>query len=94
MNIFTHYVLQEVLNNSDHQAVLQLVNLVAGRYVFTLTVMDTEGLTSSDKASVVVKEGNSVSMNIYICIPSSNMASVVFKKGNSSVLSRIPWVLW
>ncbi|XP_052763495.1 dyslexia-associated protein KIAA0319-like protein [Mya arenaria] len=46
----------DILNNSDHQAVLQLVNLVAGRYVFTLNVVDGEGLSSSDKASLVVKE--------------------------------------
>ena len=36
---------------------LQLVNLVAGRYVFTLTVVDGEGLSSSAKAALVVKEG-------------------------------------
>ena len=29
---------QDVLNNSDHQAVLQLTNLIAGRYFFTLEV--------------------------------------------------------
>ena len=50
-------MLQDVLNNSDHQAVLQLANIVAGRYVFTLTVSDAEGLTNSDTASVIVKPG-------------------------------------
>lgn len=35
-----------------------MVNLVAGRYVFTLTVVDGEGLQSTDKASLLVKEGN------------------------------------
>ncbi|XP_060562361.1 LOW QUALITY PROTEIN: dyslexia-associated protein KIAA0319-like protein, partial [Ruditapes philippinarum] len=43
------------LTQSDHQAVLQLANLVAGKYVFTLTVADAEGLSSSDKASILVK---------------------------------------
>ncbi|KAK3763053.1 hypothetical protein RRG08_014841 [Elysia crispata] len=43
-----------VVNNSDHRAVLQLVNLVAGHYLFTLTVEDAEGLTSKDSASLVV----------------------------------------
>ena len=46
------------MNNSDHQAVLQLVNLVAGQYIFTLTVKDSEGLSSKDTASVVVKGDN------------------------------------
>lgn len=45
----------DILNSSDHQAVLQLVNLVAGQYIFTLTVKDAEGLSSKDTASVVVK---------------------------------------
>ncbi|XP_059152697.1 dyslexia-associated protein KIAA0319-like [Physella acuta] len=43
-----------VVNNSDHKAVLQLVNLVAGQYQFTLTVEDAEGLQSSDSATVIV----------------------------------------
>lgn len=45
----------DILNNSDHQAVLQLVNVVAGQYIFTLTVKDAEGLSSKDTASVIVK---------------------------------------
>ncbi|GFO01867.1 dyslexia-associated protein kiaa0319-like protein, partial [Plakobranchus ocellatus] len=45
-----------VVNNSDHKAVLQLVNLVAGQYLFTLTVEDAEGLTSKDTASLVVNK--------------------------------------
>lgn len=48
----------DVLNSSDHQAVLQLVNLVAGKYIFTLTVVDAEGFSSSDQASVTVKATN------------------------------------
>ncbi|CAG5134556.1 unnamed protein product, partial [Candidula unifasciata] len=43
-----------VVNNSDHQAVLQLVNLVAGQYLFTLTVEDAEGLSTSDTATITV----------------------------------------
>ncbi|XP_052222214.1 dyslexia-associated protein KIAA0319-like protein isoform X2 [Dreissena polymorpha] len=46
----------DVLNSSDHQAVLQLVNLVAGHYVFNLTVVDEGGFSSSDRASLLVKE--------------------------------------
>ncbi|KAK7091316.1 hypothetical protein V1264_009012 [Littorina saxatilis] len=46
-----------VVNRSDHQAVLQLVDLVAGRYVFTLTVTDEQGLSSKDTAALLVKNG-------------------------------------
>ncbi|XP_064597455.1 dyslexia-associated protein KIAA0319-like protein [Liolophura sinensis] len=45
----------DVLNGSDHQAVLQITNVIAGRYVFVLEVTDTEGLTQTDTASVTVK---------------------------------------
>lgn len=46
-----------MLNGSDHGAVLQLVNLVAGKYIFRLTVFDAEGLSNSDTANLHVKEG-------------------------------------
>ena len=52
-------VFQNVVNNSDHQAVLQLVDLVAGHYVFTLTVTDELGLSSKDSTSLLVKHGQS-----------------------------------
>ncbi|XP_053469010.1 dyslexia-associated protein KIAA0319-like protein isoform X2 [Ictalurus furcatus] len=44
----------DVLNNSDHQAVLFLGNLVAGKYSFTLTVTDSKGQSSSDTGTVEV----------------------------------------
>ena len=44
-----------MVNRSDHQAILQLANLVAGRYVFTLEVVDAEGLKDTDSASIVVR---------------------------------------
>ncbi|XP_025091552.1 dyslexia-associated protein KIAA0319-like protein [Pomacea canaliculata] len=47
----------DVINGSDHQAVLQLMNLVAGSYIFTLTITDTQGLTSSDMVHLLVKNG-------------------------------------
>ncbi|XP_037651006.1 dyslexia-associated protein KIAA0319-like protein isoform X3 [Sebastes umbrosus] len=45
----------DVLNNSDHQSVLFLGNLVEGKYGFTLTVTDSKGQTSTDRGTVEVK---------------------------------------
>ncbi|KAG8005363.1 hypothetical protein GBF38_011384 [Nibea albiflora] len=45
----------DVLNNSDHQAVLFLGNLVEGKYSFTLTVTDSKGQTSTNRGTVEVK---------------------------------------
>ncbi|XP_074543158.1 dyslexia-associated protein KIAA0319-like protein [Halichoeres trimaculatus] len=45
----------DVLNNSDHQAVLFLGNLVEGKYSFTLTVTDSKGQTSTDTGTLEVK---------------------------------------
>lgn len=53
-----HYVwLQDVINNSDHQAVLRLSNLVEGIYKFKLTVADGKGLKGNDDVILTVKEG-------------------------------------
>ena len=40
---------------------LALTNLVVGRYIFDLTVLDEEGLKSTDTASVVVQPCKSLS---------------------------------
>uniref|UniRef100_A0A665WCG9 PKD domain-containing protein n=1 Tax=Echeneis naucrates TaxID=173247 RepID=A0A665WCG9_ECHNA len=45
----------DVLNNSDHQAVLFLGNLVEGKYSFSLTVTDSKGQTSVGQGTVEVK---------------------------------------
>uniref|UniRef100_A0A3Q3D4T1 KIAA0319 like n=1 Tax=Hippocampus comes TaxID=109280 RepID=A0A3Q3D4T1_HIPCM len=45
----------DVLNNSDHQAVLFLGNLVEGKYSFTLTVTDSKGQTNTDSGTLEVK---------------------------------------
>lgn len=49
--------LQLVVSNSDEKPVLQLINLVPGRYTFVLEVTDEAGLSSTDTASVTVKPG-------------------------------------
>ena len=49
--------LQDVINNSDHQAVLRLSNLVEGMYKFRLTVADGKGLKGNDDVILTVKEG-------------------------------------
>ncbi|XP_034456020.1 dyslexia-associated protein KIAA0319-like protein isoform X2 [Hippoglossus hippoglossus] len=45
----------DVLNNSDHQAVLFLGNLVVGKYSFQLIVTDSKGQTSTDRGTLEVK---------------------------------------
>ncbi|XP_041868302.1 dyslexia-associated protein KIAA0319-like protein [Melanotaenia boesemani] len=45
----------DVLNNSDHQAVLFLGNLVEGKYSFLLTVTDSKGQSSSARGTVEVR---------------------------------------
>lgn len=49
-------IFQDIVNGSDHSSMLQLTNLVAGRYVFTLIVKDAEGEHDRDTASVIVRQ--------------------------------------
>ncbi|XP_033112525.1 dyslexia-associated protein KIAA0319 homolog isoform X2 [Anneissia japonica] len=44
------------IDNSDKKAVLLLVDLVPGRYTFTLKVTDGKGLSATDKVDIVVKQ--------------------------------------
>lgn len=62
----------DVLNNSDHQSVLLLGNLVEGKYAFTLTVTDSKGQNSVDRGSVEVKpdmwERDLVELLLEVCV--------------------------
>ncbi|CAI9721075.1 dyslexia-associated KIAA0319 isoform X2 [Octopus vulgaris] len=59
----------EIANNSNSEAVLQLINLIAGRYIFTLHVFDSDGLSSSDSASIIVKPGEDLGkkLGLFFC---------------------------
>lgn len=48
-----------VLAPSESSPVLQLTNLVAGKYIFKLTVKDEQGLSDQDIATLTVKDGKS-----------------------------------
>lgn len=45
-----------VIGNSDREPVLQLTNIVAGQYIYKLTVSDDQGLTGSEKVTITVFE--------------------------------------
>uniref|UniRef100_A0A1W7RAA4 Dyslexia-associated protein KIAA0319 n=1 Tax=Hadrurus spadix TaxID=141984 RepID=A0A1W7RAA4_9SCOR len=46
----------DIIENSDHQPVLKLINVMPGRYLFRLTVTDSQGSSATDTASLIVKE--------------------------------------
>lgn len=43
-----------IIGNTNHESVLMITNVVAGRYLFRLTVTDAQGLTGSDTVSIIV----------------------------------------
>ena len=49
--------LQDIVFETDHQAALQLTNIISGRYKFILEVTDEEGLSSTDVVSLIVRPG-------------------------------------
>jgi len=52
------------LSDSDHEPILELINVVSGRYIFTLEVKDAEGQTSVDSTSLIVQPG----MHVFQCV--------------------------
>ncbi|KAK8746359.1 hypothetical protein OTU49_017374 [Cherax quadricarinatus] len=47
----------KVINGSDHSPILMFTDVVAGGYVWKLTVWDEQGAFTSDTVSIIVKEG-------------------------------------
>ncbi len=45
-----------VIGTSDREPVLKLTNIVAGRYIYKLTVMDEQGLTGSQTVKINILE--------------------------------------
>lgn len=52
--------MQDVIHGSDHEAVLQLTNLVEGTYTFHLKVTDAKGDSDVDSATVEVRPGMTI----------------------------------
>jgi hypothetical protein len=52
--------LQDIVNGTDHQPILQVTNVVAGRYVFILKVSDADGLSNIDTASIIVRQDKQI----------------------------------
>lgn len=46
----------KIVGNTDETSILMLTDVEPGRYVFTLTVWDEQGLFDSDTVSVMIKE--------------------------------------
>jgi dyslexia-associated protein KIAA0319-like protein len=57
-----------IINNSSFSPILQITNLITGRYLFKLTVTDGQGLSSSETASVIVKPPKDVLNYVEISI--------------------------
>ncbi|XP_035659768.1 dyslexia-associated protein KIAA0319-like isoform X1 [Branchiostoma floridae] len=74
-----------VLNGSDHRAVLQLTNLVEGRYVFHLKVTDAKGLYDTDSATVIVKKDIHMDDLVELAL-AADITS--FTEGNKAMLVR------
>uniref|UniRef100_A0A8C9G5U9 KIAA0319 n=1 Tax=Pavo cristatus TaxID=9049 RepID=A0A8C9G5U9_PAVCR len=57
----------DVIHGSDHEAVLQLTNLVEGIYIFHLKVTDAKGDSDIDSATVEVRPGMTIKRSSIRC---------------------------
>lgn len=58
----------DILENSDKGPILKLSGLIAGRYLFRLTVYDIQGAFSSDTASLIVKSPGTLMDQVEIIV--------------------------
>jgi len=71
--------------------IFQLTNLVQGRYVFTLTVSDDQGLTSSDTVSVNVRRDPKLLNLVQMTLPMG--ISVLAQSELDSVVQKLQLLL-
>jgi len=60
----------DIIDNSSYSPILRLTNLIIGRYLFKLTVTDSQGSSSSDVASLIVKPSADMNDEIEIILNS------------------------
>lgn len=75
----------DVIENSDSQPVLKLINMIPGRYLFRLTVTDSQGASSIDTASLIIKEPSNLMDQIEIVL-NADMKS--FTQGQQDTLLK------
>ncbi|XP_016974846.2 dyslexia-associated protein KIAA0319-like protein [Drosophila rhopaloa] len=80
-----------IVADTDKEPVMILTNLVQGRYVFTLTVSDDQGLTSSDTVSVNVRRDPRLLNLVQMTLPMG--ISVLVQSELDSVVQKLQLLL-
>ncbi|EDX09633.1 GD13023 [Drosophila simulans] len=80
-----------IVADTDKEPVMILTNLVQGRYVFTLTVSDDQGLTSSDTVSVNVRSDPKLLNLVQMTLPMG--ISVLVQSELDSVVQKLQLLL-
>ncbi|XP_017053153.1 LOW QUALITY PROTEIN: dyslexia-associated protein KIAA0319-like protein [Drosophila ficusphila] len=80
-----------IVADTDKEPVMILTNLVQGRYVFTLTVSDDQGLTSSDTVSVNVRPDPKILNLVQMTLPMG--ISVLAQSELDSVVQKLQLLL-
>ncbi|XP_021241207.1 dyslexia-associated protein KIAA0319 homolog isoform X5 [Numida meleagris] len=74
----------DVIHGSDHEAVLQLTNLVEGIYIFHLKVTDAKGDSDIDSATVEVRPGMTIKSTAVVFYVQNGHPSKVIKASDVS----------